>query len=316
MNRLLITAGARSRWILGRVRATIPGILDKFGSRLPAKAWLLIIPFFWAAYISGATIRRFSVFYSALYDNPLGATLLFAWIMFAMILLSLSGTIIGLLVRPLPAAFAVMAIGAVLYLLSWEFSGWAATGGLAFLAYGSYFLWSLNHDLQRQVRFSVMRASRYSARLLIALSLSVCLSSYPEIVARIATRGVEIPQSIWLTVSTAAEHYTDVLIPESLRTAGVNPDTIEFATFMETVMLQSIEPYLQLVPLAIAIGVYFLMRGLNQLMATLAGLLLAGILPFLEAWHYVKFSTVLIKSKKLTPVWMLPSPEGKNKPVR
>lgn len=222
----------------------------------------------------------------------------FFWLLLALALVAITAGLVATLVRPLWMCFVAFALSSlgVLFILGLNLIGIVLA--VLYLLAGLLYSQGVAKGLNERINFSVRPIKDNQSILLVVLIIAACASFYSGYAAQIEREGLTTPPFIMdMVVGIAEEQFEE--------NADLTPEEREqkiadFRRQFERELEDSIEPYLQLVPIGIAVMLLGILVTILSLILWLPTLILAGIFATLAVSHVTRVVTETQEVKRLT----------------
>ena len=222
----------------------------------------------------------------------------FIWLLLALVLVAITAGLVAALVRPLWICFIAFALAGLAVLFVWglDLIG-ILLAALYFLA-GLLYSRGVAKGLNERRNVSVHPIKENQTILLMVLVIAACTLFYSGYAAEIEGEGFTTPPFVIDMATGIAEAQIETspgLTPQEKEQA-----IAEFRRQFEQQVEDTMKPYQQLIPVAVALTLLGLLATIVGLFSWLPALILKGVFAILAACHVTSVVTEMQEVRRLT----------------
>lgn len=249
-----------------------------------------------AGYFFGIICRQINQSCNLIFSPSTELLHLLLWLFAALGAIALTAGIVATLVRPLWIVILIFTLSGVAMLLGWQVSVSNSVLILVYISVASFYAYNIARGLNERITFSVHPISESQGMLLMGLILVACGGLYFGCSTHIEREGFVIPESYMQMFVGPMREQVLAQMPEAERGQTQAEFEEHFQNMMDHLFEETVKPYEQYIPLAIAVGLFFTLQTAASLVSWIPSFLLSGIFPLLKT---LKVTTVVIETEEV-----------------
>jgi hypothetical protein len=234
-----------------------------------------------ASYLFGVVCKAIGRSYGFMFYPSWDILILLLWFLLALGAVAVTAGLVAALLRPVWTAFVAFVISGMAILLAWQVAVISGVLVVVYLLVTFFYTIDVTKELNQRIKFSVRPIAQGQGMLRMSLVLLACGSLYLGYSANIEKEGFSIPEPYVELIMEQMEERVIEQLPEEQREEAVSQFRGEFRRTIDESMEQMIEPFVEFIPLALAVGMFTTLATITSLLAWLVSLVLDGVFPVL-----------------------------------